>query len=464
MKALKTVLFMTMLSLFGSGCALMRPTDPYAAVAIPERPENKTDAPLRQSTNLPPDDIDSLTLDQCIETALANNPDIQAALHELDAAHARYRQARSALLPSLRIESGYDRYTNDQRVLSPQGAGDAGVFSDQLLRAEAVLTVPLFSGGRTYNDLRAADHERRAQEYRTQLRSDDLVFAVSRLYYTILGFEKRIQSVQQSIEAIESHQRRVESMIEAKKAARVDLLRTNARLANLQQNMLILRNEHATLRRQLAATMATDIGSQPLAMRAPVDTLLTLHSDTIVEHALGSRGDYRAAREQLEAQARRVDIARGAFAPTLAAKSGYGIRSDMDGSYEPGGSAGLSLSMPLFEGGQNAAKLAEQRANMAAQQNGLKALQLRIGVEIKAVVMDIEAARERMETARVEIEAAKEGLRIENVKYEQGKGTISDVLVAQADLLQAETNLDEAFTAYAIAHARLQLVSGGLSQ
>ncbi len=455
----------TLLILLACGCPLLWPTDtcaqPLAAGQSTKQAAHLTDT----SYGVTQRHADSLSLDECIAAALKNNPDVRAAADELHAAHARYKQARAKLLPSVRIESGYERYGNNRRVLQPRETGEAGVFSDQLGRADAVLAMPLFSGGRAFNGMRAASHAHKAQEYHAQRQRNELTFAVSRLFYTICNLEKRTLSIQQSIEAMESHQQRVRAMIEAKKAAQVDLLRTNVRLADVRQQMLVVRNQLATHRTQLAAAMVVDIGARPLATHVPADTPDARSiPDSLYEHALGARADYLAADELLEAQARRVDIARGAFAPSISAQAGYGIRTDMAGEYEPGGSAGLSLSVPLFEGGRNGAGLQEKRAMLDAQQNRMHALRLRIATEIETVVLNINAARERIEIARMGIEAAKEGLRIEKIKYEQGKGTISEVLDAQAELLEAQTNYDEAYGALLIACAQLQLATGGFTK
>jgi outer membrane protein TolC len=448
-----------------SGCALMRPTDPYAQLSLstPVTGHSKPTSPDQLKDQVQDSSV-NLTLDECISLSLKNNPDLKAVYNELDGAQARYRDARSALSPTVRIEGGYEHYSDDQRILAPHALGETGVFSDHLLRSDAVVTVPLFNGGRTMNGVYAASHAQKAQEHLTYQQRDELIFTVSRLFYTIQGLEKRVLSVYQSIEAMESHRQRVIAMVDAKKAAQVDLLRTDVRLANLKYQLSILRNQHATYRNHLATTMIADIGTRSLAAGAPIDTTGIFNFDIIYQKALLTRSDYLAACEVLESQGRRIDIARGAFLPLLALKGGYGIRTNISGEYEPGGSVGLLVSIPLFEGGHNAAKLDEQLAILTAQQNRLHALRLRIMVQIETVLMDIKAARERIETARTGIDAAKEGLRIENMKYEQGKGTISDVLDAQAELLEAETNHDEAYSAFLIAYAQFQLVSGGHSK
>lgn len=446
---------------FLSGCALLRRTEPYAPVRISGTAQ-KTPESRHDKTPIDMAATDSLTLDACISATLTNNPDLQAAIAETNAAEARQRQARSALLPSLRVESGYEHYSDRQRILPPHGGGEPGVFSDRLGRAEAVVSVPLFAGGRFINGMRAAAHAREAQQWQSGRLRDELVFGVARLYHSIQGLDKRALSLEQSLEAMRAQRRRVAAMLEAKKAARVDLLRTDVRVAELERRLLVVRNEQAALRARLGSLMAADITHRPFAYQEMVDTsALVVDKDTILAQALQNRGDYQAARQQCEAQARRVDIARGAFLPVLSAKAGYGIRSDLAGEHELGGSTGIGLSIPLVEGGRHAAKADEERALLAARQERMEALRSRIGAEIETAMLDIASARERLASARAAIKAAEEGLRIENVKYEQGKGTISEVFDAQAELLATQTDRDEAAGALLIALAQLRFVTGG---
>lgn len=440
----------------------MRPTNRYANSTIREFDNGRDSGSSGVARTAAAEFPDSLTLDECIATTLANNPDIKAAIAEIDAAEARVRQARAALLPSMGIQAGYEHYSDPQRILPPHGGGEPGVFGDRLGRAEAVVSVQLFAGGRSINGMRAAAHAREAQQWQNRRLRDELVFGVARLYHSIQGLDKRAQSVEQSLEAMRAQRRRVAAMLEAKKAARVDLLRTDVRVAELERRLLVVNNEQAALRARLGSLMAADIADHSFAQYQEVDTsALTIDKDSLLAQAQKNRGDYLAARRQCEAQTRRVDIAHGLWLPTLSARAGYGIRSDLSGEYEPGGSAGVTLSVPLFEGGRNGAKIAEERAILAARQSRMQSLRLRIDVEIQTAMLDIASARERLLSARTAIEAAEEGLRIENVKYEQGKGTISEVLDAQAELLAAQTDRDEAGTALLIAQAQLHFVAGG---
>ena len=70
------------------------------------------------------------------------------------------------------------------------------------------------------------------------------------------------------------------------------------------------------------------------------------------------------------------------------------------------------------------------------------------------------SAQGRLEVVRSAVAQARESLRIEQQQYGLGKGTIVDVLDAQAALLEAETTYVRVQAQRRIATAQLQLATG----
>jgi len=66
----------------------------------------------------------------------------------------------------------------------------------------------------------------------------------------------------------------------------------------------------------------------------------------------------------------------------------------------------------------------------------------------------------RVNATQKSIEQSKESFRIESLKYDLGKGSITDVLDAQSAQLEAETTYYQALTDYHISMARLKLATG----
>jgi len=215
--------------------------------------------------------------------------------------------------------------------------------------------------------------------------------------------------------------------------------------------------------------------------------------------AFAERGDYRAALASLDAQAMKVNSARAARWPKLTLDGTFGMRAATgigdngivytdrvnnntlwaknpnpaaNGRYSGGpiwpypeyilpvGSVALVAEYPIFTGGKIASQIDEQEAKLASAQAALRKLALQIRLDVETALLNVSSTRQRADAMRKAIEQSKESYRIEEQKYEVGKGTITDVLDAQAAMLDAETNYYKVVADYNIAVAQLGLATG----
>jgi outer membrane protein TolC len=212
--------------------------------------------------------------------------------------------------------------------------------------------------------------------------------------------------------------------------------------------------------------------------------------------AFAERGDYRAALASLDAQAMKVNSARAARWPKLTLDGTFEMRaatgigdngvvythrlnnttlfgknpktgSDSGGHIwpyphyiVPVGSVALVAEYPIFTGGKIASQIDEQEAKLASAQAALRKLALQIRLDVETALLNVSSTRQRADAMRKAIEQSKESYRIEEQKYEVGKGTITDVLDAQAAMLDAETNYYKVVADYNIALAQLGLAVG----
>ncbi len=458
MKATRT-LPLILLSL--TGCALTHPTDPYAPIRGGRAPRPSLSADLVRRQDRP------LTLSQCVELALANNPQIGQRFWDAEGAAAQRDVAAAQRWPSLSTVGGYRHHLDDQRLVPAREPGEVGAWSSDIFSADLVVSMPLFTGGRIINEIRASELLRRAAENRLARTRTELVFNVSSAFYSILGQRRVIESLEFSRKALEEHRKRVQDLMGVQKAARVDLLRTEVRLADIEQRLVRVRNTLAIQRQVLANLMGVPDGSAPevkgnLALSAfqPVEKA--------VELAYAQRDDHLAAQAEVEGQARRVDVARAGHWATLSAVGSYGGRwAAGDLNRQPGasasedvGSVGLSLSLPLFEGGRISANIRRERARLASAQEGLRDLELKIRLDVQTAILNLTSSLERVRATEKAIEQGRESLRIEREKYDLGKGSITDVLDAQSALLDAETNHAQALAEYNISVAQYRLAVG----
>ena len=448
-----------------TGCALTHPTDPYAPVRGGYRgAPGPRPSPARHLADAPEQ---PLTLPQCVEVALVNSPQIAQRFWDAEAADAQRDAAAAQRWPSVSAVGGYRRHLDDQRLVGARGPAEVGTWGSDIFSADLVVSMPLFTGGRIVNEIRAADLLRRAAEDRLARTRSELVFNVSSTFYSILGQRRVIESLEFSRKALEEHRKRVEDLMAAQKAAKVDLLRTEVRLADIEQRLVRARNVLAVQRRVLANLMGlTDERVPEVSGELVLD--LVQPAEDAVARAFSRREDYRAARAEVAAQARRTDAARAARWPALSLVGSFGrrwatgvvTRQPGADTFEDVGSVGLAATVPLFEGGRLAANVRREEARLASAQEALREMEMRIRLEVQTAVLNLTSSLERARATEKAIEQGRESLRIEREKYDLGKGAITDVLDAQSAVLDAETNHAQALAEYNIAAAQYRLALG----
>lgn len=410
------------------------------------------------------------TLNRCIEIALDKNPEIAAAKWDIAAADSRFDAARAAFWPQISAEGGYQRYVDDQRLIAARYNGELGVFDDDILRGDLVAKINLYAGGRNTSEAGAAGKLTAAEKKKFVRTRDELIYTVTGVYFSIIGQQQIMASLAFSQQALDENLKRTTQLYDARKVAKVDVLRTEVRLSDLKQNLLREKNVLAVQLRILFSLMGYDAIPDDARFEDKLEFNVKTPSNPggLIEVALKNRPDFLAAKERVEAQVLKVSAARAAYWPNVNLVGAYGVRNAPSPgdvgkntqSTEDVGSVGIVLSVPIFDGGQISAKVREEMATLAAAQERLKKLELQIRQETETAFLDVLSNTERMKAMETAIDQAKESFRIESLKYEMGKGSLTDVLDAQAAQLLAETNYCRACVDYHTAMARLRLATG----
>jgi len=510
-----------------TGCATLNPTVPCGGYpgdsvgsAAPLPPTSTASAPAGQA--LPtaqatmPGEAGATGLAECIEIALRNNPDIAAGASDIDAKRAERDIAAAERWPGIHATGGYAHNLDAQRLIAPRRNNELGYFTDDLFSADLVLTMPLYRGGRITNSIKAADLMRQVAEHTLARTREELVYNVSSVFYSILAQRRLIDSLAFSENALKEHLKRVNHLIDAGKAPKVDGMRTNVRLAEVTQRHLQEQNLLEIQQRVLSTLLGLE--KEPaggLHIDGTLDPApLDLDLNGGLETAFSVRPDYAAARAALKAQARRVDVARGEREPSVMLEASYGERWGVGGSgdsYSPAsetltlgagalpsytrtpatrgnvvvagtvnpastritsidqpaagpngdvGHIGVKIDVPVFEGGRISARIRDERAKLRAAEQRLRRLELQIRLDVETAVLNAGSARERIQVTEKAIEEGKESLRIMREKYDSGRGVIVDVLDAQSALLEAQTTYYRALADYSVAVAQLRLATG----
>lgn len=456
----KNLLFMSLSLLTLAGCAGEKSAESYQPISDFNSATSKYTqiAPVITEVIKPP-----FTLEQCIEIALKNNPDVVSSGFDVLSVRAEKDIAASQRWPTLGLETSYRHYLDDQRLVQPRYANEPGVFGDDVLGSDVVLRMPLFTASRIENEIKAADLLIQSATHRLARTRQELVFNVSQVFYNILAQRHIIESLDFSKKALEEHHKRTSDLIDVQKAAKVDLLRTEVRLADIKQRLVAEKNVMSILRRVLVNFLGLSNQQSEVDVKGDLELVTTVPSlPESISIAHIKRADYLAVKKGVDAQARRLDAARAGHWPIVSAEASYGLRNAANSTSHPSGTdetedigfVGVRVELPIFEGGRIAARIRNERAKLSSQRQRLRKLELQINLDVEAAVLNITSSQERIQATERSIEQAKESLRIEREKYDLGKGSITDVLDAQSALLDAQSIYYHALRDYntAISH------------
>ena len=154
--------------------------------------------------------------------------------------------------------------------------------------------------------------------------------------------------------------------------------------------------------------------------------------------------------------------------PDLALNYTYGIDAAQfsdrgpDGTRNLGYSASATVDMPVWDWLTSERKVKEARIRTQATRVALTAAQRRLLADLTEFYNEADVARKQLTSLDASVVDAREALRLTNLRYVNGEGTVLDVVDAQNTLVTAESAQADGVVRYHLALAQLQTLTGRL--
>jgi outer membrane protein TolC len=212
----------------------------------------------------------TVNLRRAIDLALKANPELRAGSSDVEALEAQRDRAAGELWPSLRAIGAFTEYRRLQRLYPAAVSGEPAALSHHVAGADAVLSLPLFTGGRLRANLAAAERTRDAASHTLARTQAEIAFAVTGLYYALLAQRQLSAALASSEAGLVEQVRRLDALVRERKAAPLDRQRVEVRLAAVRQ-------------RRIQEENLKDIQLLSLGSLLGIDTA---HTSLVVEGAL----------------------------------------------------------------------------------------------------------------------------------------------------------------------------------
>jgi outer membrane protein TolC len=294
------------------------------------------------------------------------------------------------------------------------------------------------------------------------------VASVKQAFYGIL-FAKEAYNVYNSVyeNAVENF-RLTEMRYNAAKASELDLTRAKSNVAAAIPNLYNAENSVELALWQLKAVMGVDL-DRNIDIAGTLEEYAGQMFSDIAEGeraSLDGNSQLRQLAQQAEMLSRQIRMQQYAYLPTLALTFSYSYLTQSDifnlsqWKWFPSSTIGLSLSIPIFSGGQRYHTIKQTRvqADELELQRENAERQLRIGIRQSLGTMD--TAMRTYDASKEALTSAEKAYDIAVKSYQLGKSTLTDLNNTELVLTQSRLAVSQAIYNFVIAKAGLEQTLG----
>ena len=411
--------------------------------------------------------VQSLSLASAVALALERNPSLAAAREELPGAQARLRMAQAAGKLSGSANAYLSTGTMGSTIPSPDGVMPRmymGVPADPRVDQNLTFMYPLSTGGRVGSRVRAADAQVQATTQDIESMVLDVAYAVRAAYWQSLYRRELVKVQQESVSEQQERLRVDQAKYDAGKIPLFYVLRDKSELADAEQQLTNAGRDAETALLDLRAAIG-------LPLAAPVQLTDQLaydpgaadqDADTLLADALAKRPEALALKARSEAAEHEVTARKAACRPQV---NGMVMLDGMETSgmgIGGGYTAGIVGSLPLLDGGERKAGVAEAEAMVRKLTREQEALSLQIERELRTALLNLAAANQNVRTALEAEASAEEDHRVADIGYQAGKLINLEAVSALAALVKARTNVAQAKYEFSLAVDAVNRAAGAM--
>lgn len=416
----------------------------------------------------------SLSLKRAVELAISpeGNAQIQLAGEALKQAQARSIQARAAFLPDFESSLTYRNMTTNLRAFGvgfnlptipipgfsftfPALVGPFNVMDARLTASQNVFD---FSSIRRFQASRAGTA---AVEADLASSEEQVAARVARAYLAAIRADADVETAQANVTLSQAVLDQAESQKKAGTGTGIEITRARVQLANDQQRLLVAENNRRSTHLQLLREMDLRLDIQlDLTDRLGYVPMDEITLEKARAQAMASRPDLQAQQQRETSAKLSASATRLERLPSLSVFGDYGSIGSGSDNTLPTRTYGVTLKVPIFDGGRRDARRAEAASQYRAEQVRTTDLKEQIELGVRLALDAVHSAEAQVKVAMEGLSLSENELAQARRRYEAGVAYSLEVTDAQTRLERARDNQTQALYNYNVARIDLEQAMG----
>ena len=428
------------------------------------------------SLGLSAQNADVLTLDSCFALAKANNAQLKTNKIDIEKAQEVKKQVFTKYFPQISLN--YMAYYAVNPIIQ-YGVDDINDEFGEILKAiielindaggnipteidlmkqghsvSALAIQPVYAGGRIRNGNKLAKIGVEAAELQAAVSERDVLENIESTYYLVVGLKSKVATLETALTLIDSLDHVASVALKAGLVTKNDVLR-----------VALERNKYKALQMQLnnGIVLASQLLCQEIGIEYPENGLVL---EETVEYVAGNpentgfvRPEIQLLQLQIDAEVMYKRLSRGEVLPQIAvgAMATYG---NVIKNYKGNAIFFAQVSVPLTQWWEASHKIKEHNFKIEQYEIMQQDLTEKMTLQEKQAYNQMTEAEALLQSDKSALDMALENYRVAELNYRAGINTVTDVLEANALLLQAQNAITDRQITYASARRRYHDLTG----
>ncbi len=414
-----------------------------------------------------------LTLDESIQIGLEKSKMLHSSKMKIISSEAQLSQLNASRFPSLSFGATYTRLSvvNPFEVNTPFGnfVISPSIFDNYNLKLS--LQQPLFTGFKLSSSSDIARFNSMAVKQDYNRDEQDLIYNIKNAYWNLFLAGKFKEAVDENVQQMKAHLEDIQNFFKQGLATKNEVLKVEVQLSEAQLNQIDAKNSF-----KLASVNLDNVINIPLTTEVQVQKEVQIEDenlldiDQLIDKAMKNRAELKSMQYRLDAGKSAITLAQSDWYPQVFLAGNYYYAKPNQrilptaNVFNSTWDLSVGLSFNLWNWGATKDQTDQAEAQYEQLNDSYKTLQDGITLEVTQNYYNLIKAKEKVFVTEQTVSQAEENYRVTDERFKQGLTLNSELLDAEAALMQVRTNHAQAIVDYELAKAQLEKSTGGIKK
>ena len=379
-----------------------------------------------------------LSLKDAIEAALDKNPNVRLYKERIEAARGVSRTQLGALLPNLASSAKYNNQTFFQGTI-----GGAPVRSQpfDIADARGTLSQSLFSWS-LIERWRASRAALAVSEGESDTTKNDTMATVALNYLEVLRNSETEAARTANVELYKELVVFIKSRQSGGMATGLDTARLETQLENERQRLELAKSDVERTKLILINALGINFDLKLVLtdeLKVPDEPVPT--QEYAMDVALTKRPEMKVQEQRVQVSKLTLSSIKGERLPSLQAQGDYGLIGNKADSTLSTYNVGVTLSIPIFDGGQREGRIGESRSQLLQEEIKMNLVTRQITMELREALVTLTSAKEQLRIAKDGLKAALTEVQLARERFRVLSSNSLELSNALFSLVRARDNM-----------------------